>query len=80
MSIIETLETFRPVRVVEVDDDDVDYSHRVVIKDEREYVVDLGMMDAQETLRNGNYPKRVEQRTEYDDETEMYCATVLFQK
>lgn len=80
MSIIEKLERFVPLDVEEVTDEESQYTHRVSVESQKDYIVDLGIMDAQETLRNGNYPNRVEQRTEYNEDTETYYGAVLFEQ
>lgn len=78
MDIIDRLNKFVPITVEEHDDDDLPHNFRAVVEDEREYVVDFGVMDAQETLRNNNYENRVQERTFYDEDDDVYRGFVTF--
>ena len=78
MDIIDRLNKFVPITVEEHDDDNLSHNFRAVVEDEREYVVDFGVMDAQETLRNAGYENRVQSRTFYDEDDDVYRGFVTF--
>lgn len=78
MSIIDELRRFVPISVEQFEDDETAHNYRAVVEDQREYVVDFGVMDAQEILRELGYEHRVQERTFYVEDDDVYRGFVTF--